>query len=57
MPSVIDEYTTLRTLGKGTFGKVKLAARADGGTVAIKYCLHSGHPWNIACLKNETETL
>jgi serine/threonine protein kinase len=41
MPYTIDEYTTIRTLGTGAYGKVKLAAKADGSTVAIKVFINT----------------
>lgn len=36
MPSTIDSYTCIETLGSGISAKVKLATAADGTRVAIK---------------------
>jgi MAP/microtubule affinity-regulating kinase len=37
----IDEYTLGRTLGQGSYGKVKIGTRADGQRFALKYSKHS----------------
>jgi serine/threonine protein kinase len=39
MPYEIGVYTTVRSLGEGGFGKVKLATAPDGSFVAIKVFL------------------
>ena len=42
MPSHINHYTCLNTLGKGAFGKVKVAKAQDGSFVALKIMVLEG---------------
>ena len=36
MPSTLDNFTCIKTLGSGISAKVKLATSADGTRVALK---------------------